>query len=109
MDKFAGLSIATSKGLDLIAAEIKAHRKMRRWSEEDLAKRIGCARKTVRAIESGQPTVSIGFVLEAAHLVGIDLFGGSHSADERLSLVRTRLDLLPQRIHAQRPELFDDF
>ncbi|SHN06162.1 helix-turn-helix domain-containing protein [Roseibium suaedae] len=109
MDKFGTLSLSAHNGLRLLAAEIQAGRKLRGWSEDELARRLGCARKTVRAIEAGQPTVAIGFVFEAAQLVGLDLFGGAQAIDERLAETRIKLNLLPQRVHARRPELNDDF
>ena len=109
MEKFQNLSLASRHGLQLLAAEIRLRRKLMQWSEQDLADRLGCARKTVRAIEEGRPTVAIGYALEAAVLVGIDLFGGGVAVSKKLSEARARLDLLPQRTHQRRPEVNDDF
>ena len=103
------LSLASRHGLQLLAAEIRSRRKQLRWSEQDLADRLGCARKTVHSIEEGKPTVAIGYALEAAVLVGIDLFGGAADVTARLGEARARLDLLPQRIHPRLPEVNDDF
>ncbi|MFT3688936.1 helix-turn-helix domain-containing protein [Paenirhodobacter sp.] len=108
-ERYSGLSLVSRQGLQLLATEIRARRKQLHWSEQDLADRLGCARKTVRAIEEGKASVAIGYVLEAAYLVGIDLFGGSTAIADRLATARSRLDLLPQRIHSQRPEVKDDF
>ncbi|WP_110806521.1 helix-turn-helix domain-containing protein [Rhodobacter viridis] len=102
-------SLATRHGLQLLADEIQARRKLLRWSEQDLADRLGCARKTVRALESGKPTVAIGTVFEAAFLVGLQLFGDAAAVEGRLAETRGRLDLLPRRIHSRKPELKDDF
>lgn len=105
----AGLSLATRKGLELLAAEIRASRARRGWSEQELADRLGASRKTVRAIEAARTTVAIGFVFEAAHLVGLDLFGGGAVIDARLAEAKARLTLLPQRVRNAPPEISDDF
>ncbi|ETD81661.1 helix-turn-helix transcriptional regulator [Rhodobacter capsulatus] len=109
MERLQPLSLATRRMLALLADEIQARRKLLRWSEQDLADRLGCARKTVRALESGKPSVAIGTVFEAAVLVGLDLFGGEAAVEARHAETRLRLDLLPRRIHSRKPELKDDF
>ena len=109
MAKFQTLSLASRHGLQLLAVEIRSRRKQLQWTEQDLADRLGCARKTVRSSEAGRPTVAIGYAFEAAVLVGIDLFGGGTAVATRLTQARARLDLLPQRTHQRRPEVNDDF
>lgn len=109
MEKLRTLSLASQQGLQLLAAEIRSRRKQLRWSEQDMADRLGCARKTVRAIEEGKSTVAIGYVLEAAVLVGIDFFGGEEAVATRLGETRARLELLPQRTRQRLPGVNDDF
>ena len=104
-----GLSRTTRFGLNLIASELQLARKQRKMTETDLATRVGCSRDTIRAIESGKPTVAIGYVFEAAFVLGIDLFGGSNEVDRRLSENRAQLQLLPASARARKPEFRDDF
>ncbi|WP_081374323.1 helix-turn-helix domain-containing protein [Rhizobium leguminosarum] len=102
-------SLATRSALQLLAAEIRAARKLRGWTELELAQRTGCSRLTLRAIEAGKPTVAIGNVFEAATMVGLSLFGGVQETTARLSETKVKLELLPARIRHQKPELKDDF
>jgi transcriptional regulator with XRE-family HTH domain len=103
------LSLTSRSALQLLAAEIQAARKLRGWTEVDLANRTGCSRLTIRAIEAGKPTVAVGYIFEAATMVGLSLFGGTVETTARLSETRTKLELLPERVRHQKPELKDDF
>ena len=108
-NSFSSLSLATRSALQLLAAEIQAARKLRGWTEVDLAERTGCSRLTIRAIEAGKPTVAVGYIFEAATMVGLSLFGGHPEATARLSQTKIKLELLPARIRHRKPELKDDF
>ncbi|WP_191969781.1 helix-turn-helix domain-containing protein [Neorhizobium galegae] len=103
------ISLTTQSALQLLAAEIQAARKLRGWTELELAQRTGCSRLTLRAIEAGKPTVAIGHVFEAATMVGLSLFGGQQETTARLLETKVKLGLLPARIRHQKPELKDDF
>ena len=109
MNKVEALSTTARRSIEVLGAEIQLMRRQRGWSEEELARRLGSSRKTVRAIESALPTVAIGYVFEAAQLVGIELFGGGGAISERLSKTRTHLELLPKHMHTRLPEIKDDF
>lgn len=108
-NSFLSLSLTSKSALQLIAAEIQAARKLRGWTEVDLAKRTGCSRLTIRAIEAGKPTVAVGYIFEAATMVGLSLFGGTSETTARLSQAKIKLELLPARVRHQKPELKDDF
>lgn len=103
------LSRRTRYGLDLLASELQLARKQRKMTQTDLANRIGCSRDTIRAIESGAPTVAISYIFEAAFVLGIDLFGGASEVDRRSTENRAQLQLLPTRVSARKPEFRDDF
>jgi len=77
------LSPDTSEALRMLAASIKTHRLRRRWSIDELARRVGVSHPTIIKVERADPTVAIGTMFEAATLVGVTLF----DAD---SVVRTR-------------------
>jgi len=100
----------TRQALDLLGAQIKLARKERRMSERDLAERIGVARSTLQKIEKGDPQVDIGFVFEAAVLVGQPLFEPeATSLVPQLDRVRDRLALMPRKIRKPRTGVNDDF
>jgi transcriptional regulator with XRE-family HTH domain len=106
---YAHLSREATAGVELLAAEIRAARKMRRYSESELAARAGVSRDTVRAIEAARPSVAIGLYFEVASILGLELFGGHEASVRRLGEARTRLSLLPERVRASRQVFDDDF
>ncbi|HEY0905416.1 MAG TPA: helix-turn-helix transcriptional regulator [Marmoricola sp.] len=97
----------------MLGQQIKAGRIARKWTAAELAERIGVDRRTVAAIEAGDPGVSLGNALNAADILGVPLFG----AEDRAELARLRregrdrLALLPTRVDKprKRPEPDDDF
>lgn len=113
----ARLRVSFRKGAADAAAvlgqQIKAARFARRWTAAELAARVGVDRRTIAAIEAGDPAVSIGNVFNAADILGVPLFGAEDR--EELSRLRRegrdRLALLPTRVDAPRrkAELGDDF
>ncbi len=94
----------------LLGKQIQLGRKKRKWSEKNLAERIGITRVTLRKIESGEMTCAIGLVFEAAALVGLNLF-----EQDRLPLsvsieqTANNIALLPKRIQPQIKVVDDDF
>ncbi len=102
-------SRSTRYGLSLIATEIQLTRKMRKMTESELATRVGASRDTIRAIEAGKPTVAIGFILEAAGMLGIELFDGTDETTRRVQENRALLRLLPSSVRSRKPEFNDDF
>jgi transcriptional regulator with XRE-family HTH domain len=88
-----------------LGSEIARARRERRWSQAELAQRVGVALGTIRAVEKGAPSVTLGVAVEAATVLGIDLLGGPAAAAARVADNRRTLALLPQRV---RPEAVDD-
>ncbi|KGM11400.1 helix-turn-helix transcriptional regulator [Cellulomonas bogoriensis] len=88
---------------------VAAARRERRMTAAELCERVGITRQTLRAIESGAPTVAIGTVFEVATVLAVPLFDRDPVG---LATVRARLNerlaVLPQRV---RPvaEVDDDF
>ena len=88
----------TSEALSLFGKQIRLYRKQRGWRVSDLAERLGTGRRTVTRIESGDPSVSMGTVFEAAALVGLPLFSeDSADVSAQVSETEIRLQLLPAR------------
>jgi transcriptional regulator with XRE-family HTH domain len=93
----------------LLGARIRLARRERRWSQDELAARIGITPRTVSKIEHGDLSVGLGAAFEAAALLGVPLF---HADRSRLSadLDRTeaRSALLPRPRRTER-QVNDDF
>jgi DNA-binding XRE family transcriptional regulator len=94
----------------LLGKQIKLGRKQRKWSEMNLAERVGISRATLQKIERGEMTCAIGLVFEAATLVGINLFEQdklplSISIDQ----TKDKIALLPKRIQSKTKAVDDDF
>ncbi len=97
MKKERAYSVQTKQAIRLLGAEVKLARKQRKWSESELAERVGITRYTIQKIEKGDPSVSIGLAFEAAIVVGLDLFEGEASRlDQRGELAIIHGALLPQ-------------
>ncbi|MFW8744792.1 helix-turn-helix transcriptional regulator [Mesorhizobium japonicum] len=90
-------SQATSDAIGLLGRQISVERRSHKWTQAQLAERIGVTLPTIRAIENGAETASIGTVFEAAYLLGIPLVGASLDQDLRQTL-EARDALLPSRV-----------
>ncbi len=94
----------------VLGHQIKAARIARNWTAVELAERIGIDRRTVAAIEAGDPGVSLGNAFNAADILGVPLFG----AEDRAELARLRregrerLALLPTRVNKPRTKAQPD-
>jgi len=94
----------------LLGEQIKLGRKLRKWSEKNLAERAGISRATLQKIESGEMSCSIGLVFEVATLVGMNLFEKDKTPLSKcLEQTRDKIALLPKRIKAKTKVVYDDF
>lgn len=100
-------SSVTARLCAALGSEIARARRERRWSQAELAERIGISVGTVRAIEKGTPSVTLGAAFEAAAVLGIDLLGGTDAVAARAADNRRVLQLLPQRVRSVNVD--DDF
>lgn len=100
----------TAEAVLLIGQLIRIERKRRRWSEAELAERVGVARETLKRIERGEPTCAVGLVFEAATIVGVPLFEADRSS-LRVHLERSEalLALLPNATRSTEKAVDDDF
>ncbi len=104
------LSRAAYEAAQVLGLEVARARRERRWTAAELAERAGISAVTLRKVEHGDPTVSLGTVFEIATLVGVHLFGAERSAlTDLVELGRNRLALLPVRIREPSGSLHDDF
>ena len=100
-------SSATVRLCAALGTEIARARRERRWSQTELAERVGTSLGTLRAIEKGTPCVTLGAAFEAAAVLGIDLLGGPDAAAARAVDSVRALQLLPQRVRSMPVD--DDF
>jgi len=91
----------------LLGLRVRTERLRRRWSQQELAERVGVTPVTVQKVERGDLSVKLGTALEAAAILGIPLFDRDR-ARRRLETERARdqLALLPRV--ARRPRHVDD-
>jgi transcriptional regulator with XRE-family HTH domain len=95
----------------LLGARIRLARRERRWSQDELASRIGITPRTVSKIEHGDLSVGLGATFEAAALLGVPLFHAERSRlAAELDRTEARSALLPRPSRAQpEREVKDDF
>jgi transcriptional regulator with XRE-family HTH domain len=93
----------TEEAARLLGARIRLGRKERRWTVEQLAERVGVTGGTLRKIEQGNLSVSLGAAFEAAVLAGVPLFDEDPA---RRNLEKGRVDdrlaVLPSRTREPR-------
>lgn len=94
----------------LLGELISLSRRGRRWSQRDLADRVGISVGTLAKIEQGDASVGLGSAFEAAALTGVPLF---HADQDRLAAdldrVRAQAALLPKRAPSRDEDVDDDF
>ena len=110
MEKKRTYSKYTHEAVLLLGKQIKLNRKQRKWSEQNLADRVGISRATLRKIERGEMSPSIGLVFEMATLVGVNLFEQDKiPLSVSIKQSNDKIALLPQRIQAKTKVVDDDF
>ena len=94
----------------LLGGMIRAARKERKLTAQDLADRVGISRGLLQRIESGNPRCELGVAFEAAAIVGIRLFNADENTLARqLNQTREKLALLPKSIRKKHRVVRDDF
>lgn len=93
---------------------IACARKEKRWTQEELARRIGINRMTVVRIEKGSPEVASGLYLTAAWLLGLPILTwqamGEGRSDTVVGDLLTKLKkTLPKAVRHQRKKIDNDF
>jgi len=103
-------SKSASEAAQVLGLEVARARRERRWTAAELAERAGITAVTLRKVERGDPTVSLGIAFEVATLVGVRLLGVERSALAGLvERGRDRLALLPASVRGPAGSIHDDF
>ena len=95
--------------MEYLATQIRIARKERRFTEAEMAKRVGISRTTLQAIEAGNPKAEIGLVLELAVLLGVPIFSERGVSTLELARRKDTMALLPQSIRTKHEEIDDNF
>lgn len=72
-----------------LGAQVAAARRRRRWTAERLAEQAGISVPTLRKVERGDTSVTLGTALDVAVLVGVPLFTPT---PDQLPLLAGRLE-----------------
>ena len=94
------LPLPAEDALLRLGGRINRARRARMLTQSDLASKSGVSLSTLAAIESGSPTVQMGFYLGV--LFALDVLGGFDKvavlADDAALVNRLSEDLLPKRV-----------
>ncbi len=94
----------------LLAGLIRAARKERKLTAQEVADRAGISRGLLQRIEKGDLKCEIGAVFEVATIVGVRLFEADESAlSKHLSQTKDKLALLPKSVRKTSNTVRDDF
>ena len=103
-------SAYTGEAAALLGEQIRLGRRQRRWTEAELAERVGVSRATIQKIEKGSMGCALGLVLEAAALTGVPLFDSDNlPLSFHRDRTRDRLALIPTRVRGKGRKVHDDF
>jgi len=97
-----------------IGGLIACARKEKRWTQEELAQRIGVNRMTIVRIEKGAPEVATGLYLTAAWLLRLPVLTwqatGEGKSDTVVGDLLTKLrKTLPDRVRKRQKAINNDF
>ena len=110
MTKQRTYSAYTAEAAALLGEQIRLGRRRRRWTEAEMAERVGVSRATIQKIEMGHMGCALGLVLEAAALAGVPLFdSGNLPLSFQRERTRDKLALIPTRIRGKGKNVHDDF
>ncbi len=100
----------THEASALLGGLIRAARKERKLTAQELADRAGISRGLLQRIEKGDLKCEIGAVFEVATIVGVRLFDADETTlTKHLRQTEDKLTLLPQRIKTKKKAIRDDF
>ena len=100
----------TKSASTLLGGLIRAARKKRKFTAQEVADRAGISRGLLHRIEKGNLKCEIGVVFEIATIVGVKLFDADQSTlTHHLRRTEEILELLPKSVRTTTKEVRDDF
>jgi transcriptional regulator with XRE-family HTH domain len=110
MARARNYSPTTTEAACLLGARIREARIQRRFTQAELAERVGVTKLTIGKVERGDLGVALGTVFEAAAISGVDLFDADPARRQaEARRVRDVLALLPDQVQPRRGRARDDF
>ena len=98
------------EAITLLGSLIRAARKERKMTAQDVADRAGISRGLLQRIEKGDPKCELGATIEVAAIVGVKLFDPEATTLTRhLRHAEDRLALLPKSVRKKAKVADDDF
>lgn len=100
----------TQEASALLGGLIRAARKERKLTAQELADRAGISRGLLQRIEKGDLKCEIGAAFEVATIVGVKLFDANKTTlTKHMRQTEDKLALLPQRVRTKKKAVRDDF
>lgn len=98
------------EAIALLGALIRAARKEREMTTQEVADRAGISRGLLQRIEKGDPKCELGATFEVATIVGVKLFDADATTLTRhIRHTEDKLALLPKSIRKRTKDVDDDF
>ena len=98
------------EAVTLLGGLVRAARKTRKMTVQEVAERAGISRGLVHRIEGGDLNCAIGAAFEVAAIVGLKLFDAErNSMVERIRQIDEKLTLLPKSVRKKSKVVTDDF
>lgn len=98
------------EAMALLASLIRAARKEREMTAQEVADRAGISRGLLQRIEKGDPRCELGATLEVAAIVGVKLFDTeATSLTQHIRQTEDKLALLPKSVRKKVKVADDDF
>ena len=100
----------SQEAITLLGSLIRAARKERKMTAQDLATRAGISRGLLQRIEKGDPRCELGATIEAASIAGVKLFNAESSTlRQYIRQTEDTLTLLPKSIRKSTRVADDEF
>lgn len=108
------LPLAVRQVLKELGELIALGRKERKFTQAELAERVGVSRMTIVRIERGAPEVAVGHYLTSAWILGLPIlawsdFAGVRSESSLVPFLENLRRQLPQRIRTENKALNNEF
>ena len=98
------------EAITLLGKLIRAARKERKMTAQEVADRAGISRGLLQRIEKGDPRCSLGATFEVATIVGVKLFDAEATTLSRhIRQTEDKLALLPRSVRRKAKVADDDF
>lgn len=98
------------EAITLLGGLIRAARKERKMTAQEVAERAGISRGLLQRIEKGDPKCEIGATFEVAAIVGVKLFDATATTlTQHIRHTEDKLALLPKSVRKKAKVADDDF